>query len=111
MLDEITAEARSGMDKAIEAFRHEIGSVRTGRASATLLDGIRVEYYGSQVPLNQVANVSVPEPRLITIQVFDKTAMPAIERGFDAFERWEYDSASGSSADGRASTRLGQGRS
>ena len=80
MLDEITAEARSGMDKAIEAFRHEIGSVRTGRASATLFDGIRVEYYGSQVPLNQVANVSVPEPRLITIQVFDKTAIPEIEK-------------------------------
>ena len=80
MLDEIAAEARSGMDKAIEAFRHEIGSVRTGRASATLLDGIRVDYYGSQVPLNQVANVSVPEPRLITIQVFDKTAIPEIEK-------------------------------
>ncbi len=80
MVDEIMAEAKSGMDKAVEAFRHEISTVRTGRASTTLLDAIRVEYYGSQVPLNQVANVAAPEPRLITIQAFDKTAIPEIEK-------------------------------
>lgn len=84
MTDEIMAEAKSGMDKAVEAFRHEIGTVRTGRASATLLDAIRVEYYGSQVALNQVANVSVPEPRLITIIAFDKTAVPEIEKAIRA---------------------------
>ena len=84
MLDEIMAEAKSGMVKAVEAFRHEIGTVRTGRASATLLDAIRVEYYGSQVALNQVANVSVPEPRLITITAFDKTAVPEIEKAIQA---------------------------
>ncbi|MBK35641.1 MAG: ribosome recycling factor [Gemmatimonadetes bacterium] len=84
MVDEIMSEAKSGMDKAVEAFRHEIGTVRTGRASATLLDAIRVEYYGTQVPLNQVANVSVPEPRLITIQAFDKTAVPEIEKAIQA---------------------------
>ena len=80
MVDEILRDARSAMEKAVEAFRHEIASVRTGRASSALLDHIRVEYYGSNVPLNQVATIGVPEPRLITIQPWDKSAISSIEK-------------------------------
>jgi ribosome recycling factor len=80
MVDEILSEGKKGMQKAIEAFSHEVATVRTGRASSTLLDGIRVEYYGSQVPINQVATVAVPEPRLITIQPWDKSAIGPIEK-------------------------------
>lgn len=80
MVDEILADARKSMQKAIEAFRHEIASVRTGRANPSLLDHIRVEYYGSMVPLNQVATVGVPEARLITIQPWDKSAIGPIEK-------------------------------
>ncbi len=80
MVDEIYSETKNSMHKAIEAFQHEIALVRTGRASASVLDGIRVEYYGSQVPLNQVATVGIPEPRLITIQPWDKSAIAPIEQ-------------------------------
>jgi ribosome recycling factor len=80
MVDEILGDAKVSMQKAIEAFRHEVTMVRTGRANPSVLDGIRVEYYGSQVPLNQVATVGVPEPRLITVQPWDKTAIGPIEK-------------------------------
>ncbi len=80
MVNEILAETKGAMQKAIEAFQHEIATVRTGRANTALLDAIRVEYYGSQVPINQVANVGIPEPRLITIQPWDKTVIPAVEK-------------------------------
>ena len=84
MVDEILSESKKGMQKAIEAFQHEMATVRTGRASSTLLDALRVEYYGSQVPINQVATVAVPEPRLITIQPWDKSAIGAIEKAIQA---------------------------
>ncbi len=84
MVDEILAETKSSMQKAVEAFGHEIAMVRSGRANASLLDPLRVEYYGSQMPINQVANVGVPEPRLVTIQPWDKTAIPAIEKAIMA---------------------------
>lgn len=84
MVDEILSETKASMQKAVEAFGHETAMVRSGRASASLLDPIRVEYYGSQMPINQVANVGVPEPRLITIQPWDKTALPAIEKAIMA---------------------------
>ena len=80
MVDEIYAETKSVMHKAVEAFQHEMAMVRTGRASASALDGIRVEYYGSQVPLNQVATIGIPEPRLMTIQPWDKSAIAPIEK-------------------------------
>jgi ribosome recycling factor len=80
MVDEILSEGKKGMQKAVDAFNHEMATVRTGRASSALLDGIRVEYYGSQVPVNQVATVAVPEPRLITIQPWDKSAIGPIEK-------------------------------
>lgn len=68
------------MDGAVETLRKEFGGLRTGRASATLLEPITVEAYGSTVPLNQVANVSVPEPRLITVSVWDRGTVKAVER-------------------------------
>ncbi len=80
MVDDVLSETREAMKKAVEALQHEMASVRTGRASTHLLDHLRVEYYGSQVPVNQVANVGAPEPRLLTIQPWDKSAIPAIER-------------------------------
>ncbi|MGB9590605.1 MAG: ribosome recycling factor [candidate division WOR-3 bacterium] len=80
MLEEIYADTRDRMTKSTEAFRQELSRVRTGRASPQLLDGIKVEAYGSSVPLNQVATVSVPEPRLIVLSVWDKTLVGEVER-------------------------------
>ena len=80
MVKEILAEARTGMQKAIEAFQHEMATIRTGRANTSLLDTIRVDYYGTKTPLNQVANIGIPEPRLLTIQPWDKGSIPAIEK-------------------------------
>ena len=79
-IDDMLAEARRKMDKTIEATRHEFNSVRTGRASAALLDRIQVNYYGSTMPVNQVATISVPEPRLLAITPFDPSAIRDIER-------------------------------
>ena len=76
----VVREAKKGMDKAIESLQRNFGRVRTGRASLTLLDGIRVEYYGTPTPLNQLGSLSIPEPRLITIQPWDKSLISAIER-------------------------------
>jgi ribosome recycling factor len=72
------------MDKVIDAFKRDLSKVRTGRASAALLDGIRVEYYGTMTPLNQVASVNVPDPRLITIKPWEKTMIPVIEKAIKA---------------------------
>jgi ribosome recycling factor len=80
VIDEIMAEARTAMQKSVVALQNEMATVRTGRANAHLLDQIRVEYYGSQVPINQVATVGVPEPRLIAIQPWDKSAIPLVEK-------------------------------
>ena len=68
------------MEKAIENLKHEFTIIRTGRASINLLEGIRVEYYGTQVPINQVANIVIPEVRLIEIRPWDKNALPEIEK-------------------------------
>ncbi|MCB9727976.1 MAG: ribosome recycling factor [Deltaproteobacteria bacterium] len=80
MLDEIIEDAQASMDKAHEAFGRELSKLRTGRANLQMLDGIRVEYYGSLTPLNQVAALSVPDPRLITIKPWDRTILTAIEK-------------------------------
>ena len=76
----VTDHAMDSMDKALEALQRNFGRVRTGRASLSLLDGIRVEYYGTPTPLNQVASLSIPEPRLIVLQPWDKSLISAIER-------------------------------
>ena len=68
------------MDGALEALRKEFAGLRTGRASANLLDQVHVDAYGGSVPLNQVGTVSVPEPRLITVQVWDKTLAKAVDK-------------------------------
>lgn len=68
------------MKGAIEALRHEFAGLRTGRASAAMLEPITVEVYGSNMPLNQVASISVPEPRLLTVQVWDTNNVPAVEK-------------------------------
>jgi ribosome recycling factor len=71
---------KTRMDKAVEDFRKEMASTRTGRASVHMLDGVTVDAYGSQMPLNQLANVSAPEPQLITVQAWDVSLIGAIEK-------------------------------
>jgi ribosome recycling factor len=80
MIAELKNRTRAGMDKAVDALRHDLAKVRTGRASVTILDDVRVDYYGTPTPLNQVATLAVPEARLITIQPWEKKLMPEIER-------------------------------
>jgi ribosome recycling factor len=77
---ELLADAKHRMDKAVEAVKTEFNTVRSGRASVGLLDRIHVDYYGTSTPLKQMANIAAPEPRLITIQPFDRTAMKSIEK-------------------------------
>lgn len=72
---------RQRMDEALEAVRREFGTVRTGKATPALLDSVRVDAYGSKMPLNQVATISTPEPSLIMIQPFDRSLIGEIERG------------------------------
>jgi len=79
-LKSLNAEVKKRMDSAIEHVRKELGGLRTGRASVSLLDPVQVEAYGATMPLNQVASLSIPEPTLIVAQPFDPTLMGAIER-------------------------------
>ena len=80
MIKETVAQSRTRMTKAVEDFRHELAAIRTGRASASLLDHIKVEYYGTPTPLNQVATLGVPEANLLTVQPWDPSLLPAIEK-------------------------------
>lgn len=73
-------DTRESMEKALKSLRHDLLSVRTGRASTALVDGIQVDYYGAPTPLNQLANLSTPDPRLLVISPFDKASIQAIER-------------------------------
>jgi ribosome recycling factor len=75
-----TNAAKERMERALEAMRREFTGVRTGKASPALLDSVRVEAYGGHMPLNQVGTVSVPEPRLLTVQPWDRTLIKAIEK-------------------------------
>jgi len=79
-IDELIKDAHHRMDKSIEATRTELNGVRTGRASATLLDRVQVDYYGQRTPLRQLATINVPEPRMLTIQPFDPNSVKSIER-------------------------------
>jgi len=81
MADARLTEHSRRMDGAVEALRKEFASLRTGRASAHLLDQVVVNAYGSTMPLNQVGNVNVPEPRMITVQVWDRGLVSAVEKG------------------------------
>jgi len=80
MIADVKDRTRGGMDKAVEALRRDLSKVRTGRASVAILDDVRVDYYGTPTPLNQVGSLTVPEPRLITIQPWEKKLIPEIER-------------------------------
>ncbi|MFO8010964.1 MAG: ribosome recycling factor [Dehalococcoidia bacterium] len=80
MIDDVLSSTEGKMVKAIEALERDLAGVRTGRASAKLVDGIRVDYYGTPTPLGQLASISVPEARLIVIQPWDKSVVPTIEK-------------------------------
>lgn len=73
-------ELKRRMQGAIQSLKHELGGLRTGRASASMLEPVQVEAYGSHMPLNQVATISVPEPRLLSVQVWDKSMVKAVEK-------------------------------
>ncbi len=79
-IPELTRHAREAMHKAVESTKRELTTIRSGKATTSLLDLVRVEAYGAQVPLNQVGLVSAPEPRLLTVQPFDKVLGPVIEK-------------------------------
>ena len=79
-LAEIVKASREGMMKAVENTRRELGGIRSGKATPQLLDTVRVDAYGSSVPLNQVAMVTAPEPRMLTVQAFDKNMVIAIDK-------------------------------
>jgi ribosome recycling factor len=85
-LREIRAQLKTRMDKAVEDFRKAMAGVRTGRASVHMLDGVTVDYYGTQTPLNQVAQVHAPEPQLITVQPFDSSQLGPIEKAIRSGE-------------------------
>jgi ribosome recycling factor len=78
MDQKLIKDAEERMKKAVETIRHEIATIRTSKATTALLDGIRVQYYGNPVPLQQVASVSAPEPRLLTIQPWERAVLPEI---------------------------------
>ncbi len=80
MINSIISEAREKMDKSVSALKKDLQKIRTGRASLSILDDVRVDYYGTPTPLNQIASLSVPESRLITIQPWDPSAVKEIEK-------------------------------
>ncbi len=80
MIDDLLSDARERMGKSVESTRHEFSSVRTGRASPSLLDRVTVDYYGTQTPLNQLATIGAAEARLLTIQPYDQSSIKAIEK-------------------------------
>jgi ribosome recycling factor len=82
--DDVLAECKDKMAKAISHLQGEFGSIRTGRASPVFVEKLRVDYYGSEVPLQQLAGFSVPEPRLLVISPYDKNAIKAIEKSIQA---------------------------
>ena len=79
-VDQFIEDAQNRMDASVEHTKTEFNTVRTGRASAALLDRVQIEYYGQQTPLKQMATINVPEPRMLTIQPFDPTSIKAIEK-------------------------------
>ncbi|CAA9255727.1 MAG: Ribosome recycling factor [uncultured Chloroflexia bacterium] len=86
MVKDTLAQAETKMKKSVEALRHHLSSIRTGRASPALVEHLHVEYYGSEVPLNQIANISTPEARMLVIQPWDQGAVKAIEKAIQHSE-------------------------
>jgi ribosome recycling factor len=79
-IKELVADAKQRMDASLETVRKELATMRTGRASLSMLDGIKVDYYGTPTPLNQVGSLSIPDPTLITVQPWDPSNLGAIEK-------------------------------
>jgi len=80
----VYGEAKDSMDKALRSLRVELQKVRTGRASTALLEGVQVDYYGTPTPINQLANMSTPDPRLIVVSPYDKGSIASIEKAIQA---------------------------
>ncbi len=80
MVEEVFKDVRSRMEKALEILREDLKALRTGRASPALLEKVKVEYYGTLVPLNQLASITAPEPRLLVVRPWDASALGAIEK-------------------------------
>ncbi len=80
MLNDVIKELQVSLDKGIEAFKRDLSKVRTGRANLAILDGVRVDYYGTATPLNQIASLNVADPRLITIKPWERSLIPEIEK-------------------------------
>jgi ribosome recycling factor len=87
MIDDVLKDAEEHMKKALEALKRDLGSVRTGRATPSLIDRLMVEYYGTPTPLNQLAQINSPEPRLLVVQPYDRGSMPAIEKALQKSEQ------------------------
>jgi ribosome recycling factor len=86
MIKDVLREAETKMKKTHEALRHTLGSIRTGRASPALVEELMVEYYGAEMPLNQLANIATPEARMLTITPYDQGAIKAIEKAIQNSE-------------------------
>jgi ribosome recycling factor len=80
MIDDVVKELQSAITRAHEALKRDLTKLRTGRANSAMLDSVRVDYYGTLTPLSQMANINVPEPRLLTVKPWDKTQMKAVEK-------------------------------
>ncbi|MDA8227209.1 MAG: ribosome recycling factor [Desulfitobacterium hafniense] len=80
MISEVLKDADDRMHKGVEALRREYGTIRAGRANPSILDKVMVDYYGSPTPINQLANISVPEPRMLVVQPWDKSILPTLEK-------------------------------
>ena len=80
MIDDIAKDAEAGMQKAIDAFKRGLSKVRTGRANLSLLDGVRVDYYGTPTPISQVATLNIADARMITVKPWEKTMLPELEK-------------------------------
>ncbi|MBM7845049.1 MULTISPECIES: ribosome recycling factor [Herpetosiphon] len=83
---DVLRDAEAKMKKSIDSLRHTLGAVRTGRASPALVEDLKVEYYGAEMPLNQLANIATPESRMLTIQPYDQGAIKAIEKAIQNSE-------------------------
>ena len=84
MINDITKDCEDGMTKAIESFKRDLAKIRTGRATTSMLDSIRVDYYGTPTPVNQVATIQVVDARLLTIKPWEKTMIPVIDKAIRA---------------------------
>jgi ribosome recycling factor len=84
MINDITTDAEDGMKKAVDSFKRDLQKIRTGRANTAMLDGIKVDYYGTPTPVNQVATVQVVDARLITVKPWEKNMIPVIDKAIRA---------------------------